>query len=549
LARILFLHPIYATIALITFTASGTINLIESLPDSYTDHCSPSCMSHEVKVYEAKDSKIILFGSYYDNAKSFICRMTNTGTITDWKSESFGSKSRITAILEKDTNYIFAGMSAEKLFLGTITTNTFTRNTMNYYISNATNVENVYAFDMGTSFILIASTSSSTKSIIALRINYNGLQESAKLLATTASISFAAMTINSTILIAYQELDKSATLMYINSNLEIIRKTPIGSIVPRSITKHYSKPILAIAGSTVSLVDTKIIYLSFDTCADGYASSSATLICEPCDSSCSTCAAPSNSEKCTSCSAGFTGSSTTQSTFECALIDDSQAMSCIQTFASKAKDTLTISTTFQTDTVKFIGNFNQNLNDCTQMTVQEYIFTSSSGMNLANQYNVTKYSTILNLTSVQILFPVSEITANCPFTESSGTKKYNCIILIGLVSKTTGFLGAGFKIALTVGITYSTISSSSVNFKNTDIYDGSSNVDGTVSIPVTSKLCVDELCTQILTKTVFSQNEEVNVIHMPLVHGTKIISVSKMTALFSNGTSKDAIGYLISQAP
>lgn len=301
---------------------------------------------------------------------------------------------------------------------------------------------------------------------------------------------------------------------------------------PSSNDLMVSSSLNTMAASTVSACI--LVFGPVNTCDFGYAYTPNNL-CVACDPTCSTCSHPADSSYCTSCIPGLLPFDVSLSEFNCSRNGRyTSKVNCINGFASRFTSTLRIEGSYHSPNTVLLVNFNQDIGACPDMQFSASVLSSPVTFSAVNG------------TAISLALPDSTVASSCQALGSSSA--YNCSLSLNLVVSDSGIVASALSILVYLDISSTSTVVSRLSFGVKTVESTVVIVNGTVAIHVETKICADETCSGYTNKTLYQQNDIVTIVHQPANTLAKLVAVTGMQVDLGNGTTKDAMSYLVSQS-
>ncbi len=215
--------------------------------------------------------------------------------------------------------------------------------------------------------------------------------------------------------------------------------------------------------------------------------------CVACDSTCLSCVMPKDPQACTLCAGGLTAFDSTASKFNCSLYGkETDNFVCIKGFADKFQPTIMLEGAYQRPNLKINVNFNQAVSQCPSMDVVPYIVDSATSARVALGHQTISS---LNATTLALTLVNTTIVSHCARTVLPTAVSYACVVYLDLdISSASTVAATTVKISFSL-VMYNYITATSLTFGITNTVETTLIVNGTVAIPVSTKVCGDEGCT------------------------------------------------------
>jgi len=324
-----------------------------------------------------------------------------------------------------------------------------------------------------------------------------------------------------------------------DSNFKLLSKEPISTTSFKDAIIYPGREEIRVYSFNPDMYHMVEYSVKLDTCSDGYATATDGT-CQACHTSCKTCTEPAKNTACLTCVDPYQLYQT-PTEWSCTMYgNDSGDVSCLKNYAKTVKDVMLVSATADTTKVNVNVDLVYEPTACTKRIIKP-------SLNWNSQVDLTPqmvYGT--SETKLTITIPSTLFEAQCTKTVTDNSKIYNCDIVLDLLTG-QGNLASTFLITLDITITSENIATTRIIFGMSNLYLNQKSVNGTDVVPVDSKICTNEACSEYSNRTSYRQNEEILIIHFPKRTAVKLSSVSKLTADFPDGTSKDALSYLVSQ--
>jgi len=324
-----------------------------------------------------------------------------------------------------------------------------------------------------------------------------------------------------------------------DSNFKLLSKEPLSSTSYKDAIIYPGREEIRVYFPSPDMNHIAEYSVKLETCADGYAAGTDGT-CQACHTSCKTCTVPAKNTACLTCFDPYQLYQT-PTEWSCTMYgNDVDNVSCLRTYAKTIKDIMLVSATADATKVNINVDFVNEPTSCTKRIIKPSLNWNTQ-VDLTPQMVYGAADTKLTITIPSALFE-----AQCTKTVDGNSKTYNCDVLLDLLTG-QGNPASTFLITLDIIITTENLATTRLTFGMANLYQNQQSVNGTDVVPVDSKICTDETCSEYTNRTTYRQNEEILIIHFPKRGGVKLSSVGKLTADFPDGTSKDALGYLLSQ--
>lgn len=450
------------------------------------------------------------------------------------------------SLTRKEGEYVIYGSDSSNAqnMIVTIDSSTLTTKNVYYfgYYTSYTSYTKGNILNTQTGYLVTVNAKSSSDGsnyLLAYKLSNSGTVEYLKQIVKCTYAK--AFTLENKIAVVYSPDDIITKIMITDQNFTPLSEQSLGNYKLSDVIKNtFKEELIILSFISNNRFSGTIFSVLLDPCADGYARA-ADYSCLPCDPSCKLCVEPFQSSSCTSCNTGLFPTSSGLK-FSCNVYGTDLAnVNCIKSYGNSIKDKIIINANSQQMSVYIYVNYNSLENLCTSMETKISLSLYGQKTYLSQKIE------IFNSTTLAITMDPTLMDTYCLKMLDGANRLYSCELWLDLVTKPAGNLGASFRILVDITMTTNNITTSYVSFGMADIYTKQKNVNESSNIPVDSKLCSDELCTNYSQKTSYNQGDTVVILHYPRITNVKITSVAQMKVSFTNGTTKDANDYLVSE--